>query len=103
MGQRAGVGCFVDSCRACDKCTGAGEQYCAKAVYTYNSVHHDGTPAQGGYSTHITIHEYYAVSLQCLMSVHSKINGPFDRTPAEGGYSMRMTVQSALVLLLLLL
>lgn len=54
-GQRAGVGVFVDTCRSCTQC-GKGEQiFCPKLVYTYNSTHYDGLPAQGGYSTHIVI------------------------------------------------
>ncbi len=45
-GDRAGVGCMVDSCRTCDTCKRDEEQFCPKCVYTYNSKHPDGTLAQ---------------------------------------------------------
>lgn len=61
VGQRAGVGVFVNSCRDCAKCKRKTEQYCKKMVFTYNAVDYDGVTAQGGYSTHITINEDYAV------------------------------------------
>ena len=28
VGDRVGVGCFVDSCRECDSCLAGEEQYC---------------------------------------------------------------------------
>jgi Zn-dependent alcohol dehydrogenase len=35
-GQRAGIGCFVDSCRNCDECRSGDDQYCGACVTTYN-------------------------------------------------------------------
>lgn len=32
VGDRVGVGCFVDSCGECDACTAGEEQYCRKGV-----------------------------------------------------------------------
>src|SRR5580698_3632337 len=29
VGDKAGIGCFVDSCRTCDQCKEGLEQYCA--------------------------------------------------------------------------
>jgi D-arabinose 1-dehydrogenase-like Zn-dependent alcohol dehydrogenase len=41
-----------------------GEQiFCPKLVYTYNSEHYDGLPAQGGYSTHIVIDETHTYTI----------------------------------------
>ena len=41
-GDLAGVGCFVDSCRACDACLRHLEQFCLKgAAFTYNSTEMD--------------------------------------------------------------
>jgi D-arabinose 1-dehydrogenase-like Zn-dependent alcohol dehydrogenase len=38
VGDRAGVGCLVDSCRTCTYCKDAGEeQYCNAYIMTYNS------------------------------------------------------------------
>lgn len=63
VGDHAGVGCFVDSCRDCDQCKGDQENYCRKgASMTYASTYkfphqvgYDADPAkcehtQGGYS-----------------------------------------------------
>ena len=37
MGELAGVGCMVDSCRECVNCKDGQEQYCVKhAILTYN-------------------------------------------------------------------
>jgi hypothetical protein len=33
------------------------DAFCPKLVHTSNAVHHDGTPAQGGYSTHAVVDE----------------------------------------------
>jgi alcohol dehydrogenase (NADP+) len=58
LGDRAGVGCFVDSCRSCKYCQDTkDEMYCKKTVWTYNSKHYDGLQSQGGYSTHIVMDE----------------------------------------------
>src|ERR1700674_1588644 len=38
-GDLAGVGCFVDSCHACDPCMRHLEQFCEKgAAFTYNGT-----------------------------------------------------------------
>ncbi|KAG2483503.1 hypothetical protein HYH03_017613 [Edaphochlamys debaryana] len=64
-GDRAGVGCMVDSCRACSFCAPprCEEQFCAKCVYTYNSKHADGSLAHGGYSTHLVVRDCFALRL----------------------------------------
>lgn len=47
---------MVDSCNECDQCKTEGEeQFCSKSVQTYNMKNFDGTPTQGGYSTHIIV------------------------------------------------
>jgi len=56
-GDRAGVGVFVDTCRSCSMCNKGEDIFCPKIVHTYNAVHYDGLPAQGGYSTHIVSNE----------------------------------------------
>ena len=63
VGDLAGVGCFVDSCRSCEWCKGGEEQFCAGAVFTYNSKHKDGSLAQGGYANNIVVDEYYALKI----------------------------------------
>ncbi len=63
-GDMVGVGCLVDSCRACDCCTQGLEQYCAEGVWTYNGVdRHDGSPTYGGYSERLVVSERFVVRL----------------------------------------
>ena len=58
VGDLAGIGVMVDSCRACADCQAGQEQFCqVSAVQTYNSVHHDGQPAYGGYSNNYVANE----------------------------------------------
>ena len=63
VGDRVGVGVFVDSCRTCVECTHGLEQYCTRLVQTYNSREHDGTPTMGGYSDKIVVNEDYVLCL----------------------------------------
>jgi uncharacterized zinc-type alcohol dehydrogenase-like protein len=62
-GDLAGVGCFVDSCRACRNCREGEEQYCERhLVSTYNGTEKDEkTPTYGGYSSRIVVDEDYAL------------------------------------------
>lgn len=64
-GDHVGVGCMVDSCRACDSCCNALEQYCLDGCsYTYNSYERDGiTPTQGGYSNVIVVNEDFVLHI----------------------------------------
>jgi uncharacterized zinc-type alcohol dehydrogenase-like protein len=63
VGDLAGVGCLVDSCRACRSCGDDLEQFCAKGpAVTYNGTEMDRkTVTQGGYSTQIVVDERYAL------------------------------------------
>ncbi len=63
VGDAVGVGCFVDSCRACPQCEAGEEQYCDEGMTgTYNSRERDTqAPTYGGYSTRITVHEDYVL------------------------------------------
>ncbi len=65
VGDIAGIGCFVDSCRECPACTGGIEQYCVKgSAQTYNSTEMDRiTPTYGGYSKNYVIDEKYALKV----------------------------------------
>ena len=64
-GDRAGVGCMVDSCRACSSCTAGFEQFCEKGMAaTYNGTEMDRvTPTYGGYATEIVVDERYALRI----------------------------------------
>lgn len=65
VGDRVGVGCFVDSCRECAQCRTGEEQYCTNPgmVGTYNGVGRDGEPTQGGYSSAIVVDENYVLHI----------------------------------------
>lgn len=64
VGDRVGVGCFVDSCRECENCKAGEEQYCLRGeVGTYNSQTYDGEQTQGGYSRSIVVDENYVLRI----------------------------------------
>ncbi|CAL9524593.1 NADP-dependent alcohol dehydrogenase C 2 [Streptomyces sp. enrichment culture] len=64
VGDRVGVGCFVDSCRTCEYCLRGQEQYCVEGMTgTYNALDRSGEPTYGGYSTHLVVDENYAVRI----------------------------------------
>ena len=65
IGDLAGVGCFVDSCRVCESCKEGLEQYCEQqASWTYNGTEQDKiTPTFGGYSSQIVVDEQYVLKI----------------------------------------
>ena len=62
-GDRAAVGCMVDSCRKCSACRDGQEQFCeGPATFTYNSPDpHQGGVTQGGYSQSIVVDEAFVL------------------------------------------
>ena len=65
VGDMAGVGCMVDSCRSCSECKDDLEQFCAKgAVFTYNSPDaHLGGMTYGGYTNVIVVDEAFVLKV----------------------------------------
>ena len=65
VGDLAGIGCLVDSCRECDNCKDGLEQYCSNGmVMTYNSQEKDGSGYTiGGYSKSILAHEDFVLHI----------------------------------------
>ncbi len=63
VGDLAGVGVFVDSCRVCENCKDDLQQYCEQGMSgTYNGYERDGkTPTYGGYSSQIVVDENYTL------------------------------------------
>jgi alcohol dehydrogenase (NADP+) len=60
VGDLAGVGVMVDSCRVCANCRVDEEAYCEKGfVGTYNAKGYDGVLVHGGYSNNMVCHERY--------------------------------------------
>ena len=73
VGDLAGIGCLVDSCRECDNCKEGLEQYCTNgSVGTYNGKEKDGSGlTYGGYSKMILAHEDFVLHVS-------------DKQPLEG-------------------
>ena len=65
IGDLAGTGCMVDSCRICDNCQHGLEQYCSNGnTLTYNSLEQDKkTPTYGGYSNTIVVNEDFVLHI----------------------------------------
>jgi uncharacterized zinc-type alcohol dehydrogenase-like protein len=66
-GDRAAVGCMVDSCGSCRSCNEGLEQYCdsGKTVFTYNSTdpHKTAPVTYGGYSEKIVVNEKFVLQV----------------------------------------
>ena len=65
VGEMAGVGVFIDSCRECPSCKKGQEQYCDEGFTpTYNGYYRDGvTPTFGGYSTQYVVDEAFTLHI----------------------------------------
>ena len=64
VGEIAGVGCLVDSCRTCPDCRAGLEQFCPEMVMTYGSTDkHLNTPTYGGYSQGIVVREEFVLRI----------------------------------------
>lgn len=65
VGDLAGVGCIVDSCRECDHCHDGNEQFCDKGwtvVFNSPDKKHGGI-TYGGFSESIVVDENYVVNI----------------------------------------
>jgi len=67
VGDRAGVGCMVDSCGVCNSCKNGEEHHCDRyaTVFTYGS-RYTLSPSgitQGGYSNNIVVKEHFVVKI----------------------------------------
>ncbi|MEI9943746.1 MAG: NAD(P)-dependent alcohol dehydrogenase [Chitinophagaceae bacterium] len=65
VGDIAGIGCMVDSCRECDNCKEGLEQYCEQGpIFSYNGNERDGSGnTYGGYSKSILAHEDFILHI----------------------------------------
>ena len=65
VGDIAGVGCLVDSCKKCDSCEKDLEQYCKNgSTGTYNgSDKHLGGRTYGGYSEKIVVDQHFVLKV----------------------------------------
>ncbi|HZL13578.1 MAG TPA: NAD(P)-dependent alcohol dehydrogenase [Verrucomicrobiae bacterium] len=62
-GDAVGVGCMVDSCRACENCRDHLEQFCTNgATFTYNAPDKkSGGMTYGGYSESVVVDEAFVL------------------------------------------
>ena len=64
VGDRVGVGTFVDSCRECEYCLEGRENYCLRGnVQTYNGRHYDESPTYGGYAQDVVVDQNYVLNV----------------------------------------
>ncbi|WP_265571408.1 NAD(P)-dependent alcohol dehydrogenase [Sphingomicrobium nitratireducens] len=60
VGDRAAIGCMVDSCQQCEFCNESLEQFCVEgSTFTYGIPDRNGELTQGGYSTDIVCREEF--------------------------------------------
>ena len=71
VGDLAGTGCLVDSCRTCENCEEGLEQFCLNGMTpTYNGLEQDKkTPTYGGYSNTIVVHEDFVLHISDTLSL----------------------------------
>ncbi|KAI4370817.1 hypothetical protein MLD38_019124 [Melastoma candidum] len=64
VGDRAGVGTFVNSCRECEFCKEKLESDCEKGLtLTFDGIDVDGSVTKGGYSSFIVVDESYCFTI----------------------------------------
>lgn len=65
VGDRVGVGTYVDSCRECEPCRKGLEVYCVNGgpTSTYNAKDRNGERTQGGYAKEIVVDERYVARI----------------------------------------
>lgn len=65
VGDRIGVGVFIDSCRNCENCERGLQQYCLEGMTgTYNGYERNSSQiAFGGYSNYFVIDQNFAVKV----------------------------------------
>jgi uncharacterized zinc-type alcohol dehydrogenase-like protein len=67
VGDKAGVGCMVDSCMKCESCRRGEEHHCdnSATVLTYGSPDKTSPSGitQGGYSNNLVVTEHFAIKI----------------------------------------
>jgi uncharacterized zinc-type alcohol dehydrogenase-like protein len=67
VGDKAGVGCMVDSCMECNSCKNGEEHHCEKTgmVGTYGTPEKSSPTGitQGGYSNNIVVRDHFAIKI----------------------------------------
>lgn len=63
VGDKAGVGYFVNSCQSCNNCETDLENYCPGMILTISGNDKDGTITQGGFSDIIVVQDRYVTKV----------------------------------------
>ena len=67
VGDKAGVGCMVDSCMTCTSCKNGEEQHCDKHATLFTYGNPDSTSpsgiTQGGYSENLVVKDHFAIRI----------------------------------------
>ena len=74
VGDRVGVGAQVGADLTCGNCKADNENYCPNMVDTYGAEYSDGVMSQGGFSSHIRVHEYFVFPIPD--AIDSKVAAP---------------------------
>lgn len=77
VGDRAGVGCMVDSCMVCDSCKSGLEQHCDNnaTLFTYGfpDKREPTGITQGGYANNIVVRDHFAVHIPDSISLQEAV------------------------------
>ena len=67
VGDKAGVGCMVDSCMTCTSCNNGEEQHCDNHATLFTYGNPDSTSpsgiTQGGYSENLVVKDHFAIHI----------------------------------------
>ncbi|NBW38118.1 MAG: NAD(P)-dependent alcohol dehydrogenase [Cytophagia bacterium] len=67
VGDKAGVGCMVDSCMQCNSCKHGEEHYCdnGATVFTYGAPEKSSPSGitQGGYANNLVVRDHFAIKI----------------------------------------
>ncbi|KAF1921339.1 NADP-dependent alcohol dehydrogenase C [Ampelomyces quisqualis] len=74
LGDRIGVGAQVAADLACNNCKADQENYCPNQKETYGAQYDDGTITQGGFSSHVRVHQHFAFKIPD--TIDSAVAGP---------------------------
>jgi uncharacterized zinc-type alcohol dehydrogenase-like protein len=73
VGDKAGVGCMVDSCMECDSCKRGEEHHCERTgmVGTYGAPDKTSPTGitQGGYSNKLVVRDHFAIKIPAAMDL----------------------------------
>ncbi|MFZ4770343.1 MAG: NAD(P)-dependent alcohol dehydrogenase [Ferruginibacter sp.] len=70
VGDMAGVGCLIDSCRTCPQCAAGDEQFCENgSTGTYNGIDKNREITYGGYSKQIVVDENFTLLIPANLDI----------------------------------